>query len=351
MGLWGAMTDVYVIVPDGIDDPATPSGGNTYDRRICRGLVAAGWAVHEHLAPGSWPRPDVTAEQALTRTVAGIPDGAVVLIDGLIASSVASVLVPEARRLRLVVLVHMLLGADTERAVLSAASAVIATSRWTRGQLLDRYGLRAERVSVAEPGVDLASPAPGTARGGQLLCVAAVQPHKGHDELLAALALIADLSWRCDCVGSLCLDPAFAGRLSRRAETDGIGARVHFTGPRTGEELDRAYHAADVLVLASRAETYGMVVTEALARGLPIIATAVGGLTDALGRTAAGRRPGMLVPPGDACALAGALRSWLQDYALRRRLRLAAAERRRTLTGWSATTECVARVLTRAATR
>lgn len=353
------MTDVHVIVPDGIDDPATPSGGNTYDRRVCRGLVAAGWIVHEHLAPGSWPHPDATAERALTRTVAGIPDGAVVLIDGLIASSVASVLVPETRRLRLVVLVHMLLGdgssdddvPDTEYAVLSAATAVIATSRWTRGQLLARYGLRAERVSVAEPGVDLAGPAPGTARGGQLLCVAAVQPHKGHDELLAALALIADLSWRCDCVGSLSLDPAFVGRLSRRAEADGIGARVHFTGPRTGAELDRAYHAADVLVLASRAETYGMVVTEALAHGLPVIATAVGGLAGALGRTADGRRPGLLVPPGDACALAGALRSWLQDSALRRRLRLAAAERRRTLTGWSTTTERVARVLTRAVSR
>lgn len=347
------MTDVYVIVPDGVDDPATPSGGNTYDRRICRGLAAAGWTVHELAAPGPWPHPDAAAERALTRVVAGIPDGAVVLVDGLVASSAASVLVPETHRLRLVVLVHMLLGdgRSGEAAVLSAASAVIATSGWSRGQMLDRYGLPAEQVCVAEPGVDPADLAPGTANGGQLLCVAAVRPHKGHDELLAALRRIADLSWGCTCVGSLSLDAAFAERLRRRAETDGIGARVHFTGPRTGTELDTTYRTADVLVVASRAESYGMVVTEALARGLPVIATAVGGLPDALGRTADGRRPGLLVPPGDVGALAGALRSWLQDSDLRRRLRQAAAQRRRSLTGWPATTERVAHVLTSTATR
>lgn len=359
MSLSDAVSDVYVIVPDGIDDPARPSGGNTYDRQVCRGLAAAGWTVHEHRAPGYWPHPDAAAKRALTRIVGTIPDGAVVLIDGLIASSASSVLVPEARRLRLVILVHMLLGdgrsggdaADTERAVLSAASAVIATSRWTRAQLLDRYGLRAEQVHVSEPGVDPAAPAPGTAEGGQLLSVAAVLPHKGHDEVFAALARIPDLPWHYTCVGSLALDPAFVSRLRRRAEIDGIGARVCLTDPRTGDELDRTYHEADVLVLASHAETYGLVVTEALAYGLPVIATAVGGLADALGRTGDGRRPGLLVPPGDTDALASALRSWLQDSALRRRLRLAAAERRRTLTGWHTTTNRIARVLTRVMTR
>ena len=51
------MTEVHVIVPEGIDDPARPSGGNTYDRRVCRGLAALGWTVHEHAVPGAWPRP------------------------------------------------------------------------------------------------------------------------------------------------------------------------------------------------------------------------------------------------------------------------------------------------------
>ena len=122
-----------------------------------------------------------------------------------------------------------------------------------------------------------------------------------------------------------------------------------FSGLRIGDDLARAYAAADVLVLASRAETYGMVVTEALARGLPVIATAVGGLPEALGRTDDGRRPGLLVPPEDSAALAAALRGWLVDADLRQRLREAARERRSTLSGWDAPTDRIARVLTQAA--
>ena len=99
--------EIDVVVPDGIDDPARPSGGNTYDRRICGGLTARGWRVREHAVSGSWPSPDAAAEEALGRVVRGIPDGAVVLVDGLIASTVPNVLVPEARRLALVVPVHM----------------------------------------------------------------------------------------------------------------------------------------------------------------------------------------------------------------------------------------------------
>jgi glycosyltransferase involved in cell wall biosynthesis len=351
---------VHVLVPAGIDDPARPSGGNVYDRRICNGLSALGWDVTEHQVDGGWPWPDADAHRALDRVTAELPDGAVVLIDGLIASTVPAVLVPHARRLVLVVLVHLPLGdgppghevADArsrECAVLGAATAVVTTSEWARDLLLDRYSLRPESVAVAEPGTDPAELAPGTADGGQLLCVAAVTPHKGHDVLLAALAAVPDLSWRCVLVGTLDRDPDFADLLQRRAEAAGIGDRIWFAGPRTGDELDRAYAAADVLVVPSLGETYGMVVTEALARGLPVIATAVGGLPHTLGRTADGRRPGLLVAPGDASALAAALSSWLRDAELRRGLRVAAAERRWTLSGWSATVERVAHILTEAA--
>ncbi len=120
---------------------------------------------------------------------------------------------------------------------------------------------------------------------------------------------------------------------------------MDFAGPRTGAELDRSYAAADLMVLASRAETYGMVVTEALARGLPVIATEVGGLTEALGDGDDGVRPGLLVPPEDPAAFAGALRSWLRDAELRRRLRRAARNRRESLPGWETTTSAIAGVL------
>ena len=346
------MNVVHVIVPDGVDDPERPSGGNHYDRRLCQALARRGWSVREHAVPGAWPAPDAAALSALAGVLDALPDDAVVLLDGLVAAAAPRVLVPRASRLRPVVLVHMPLGVaggagerDGERRVLGCAAAVLATSGWTREWLVERYALESARVRVAHPGVDPADLAAGGADGGALLCVAAVTPHKGQDVLLAALARVRDLSWRCACVGSLSRDPCYVARLRRQAGGDGIGGRVDFAGTRTGADLDAAYRAADLLVLASRAETYGMVVTEALARGLPVLATAVGGLPEALGRAPGGARPGMLVPPDDPVALAGALRRWLTDGTLRRRLRGAARMRRAELPGWAATAEAVDRVL------
>jgi glycosyltransferase involved in cell wall biosynthesis len=346
-----------MVVPEGIDDPARPSGGNTFDRLVCRGLAAAGWAVHVHAVPGRWPRPDAASYAALAGAVRRIPDDAVVLLDGLVASAAPEVLVPEAGRLRLVVLVHMPLGHGTtddgvrqrEGAVLSAAASVVTTSAWARRVLLERYSLRGDRVHVAEPGADAADLAPGTATAGALLSVAAVIPGKGHDVLLDALAMLAGLRWHCLCVGSLERDPAFAESLRRRVLDGGMDGRVRFSGPQTGADLARSYGAADVLVLPSRSETYGMVVTEALARGLPVVAAEVGGVPEALGHGVDGTRPGLLVPPDDAAALRDALRAWLEDDDLRRRLRRAARERRASLSRWSTTTSVVAGVLVGAA--
>lgn len=351
-------TTVHFIVPAGIDDPLRPSGGNSYDRRVCRGLAAAGWAVHVYEVAGSWPRPDGPAHAALADALSGIPDRALVLLDGLVASPAPEVLIPHARRLRLVVLVHMPLGEGTadedvrkrEAAVLSAATSVVTTSAWARRALLRLYdGLPVDRVQVAEPGVDSADLAPGTPTAGALLSVAAVVPGKGHDVLVGALSTLTGLRWQCLCVGSLERDPVFVERLRRRVVAGGMDGRVSFSGPQTGAELAASYGGADVLVLPSRAETYGMVVTEALARGLPVVAADVGGVREALGRGADCARPGMLVPPGDAVALGGALRAWLEDAELRRRLRRAARERRESLAGWSTTISAVAGAIAGAA--
>jgi glycosyltransferase involved in cell wall biosynthesis len=351
------VTEVHVVVPDGIDDPARPSGGNTYDRQVGRVLAEIGWPVHVHAVPGSWPRPDAAAYKALAGVVQRIPDGALALLDGLVSSAAAEVLVPQANRLRLVALVHMPLGQGTadsdtrmrEGAVLSAAASVITTSAWSRRTLLELYSLPGDRVHVAEPGVDAAPLSPGTTTGGALLCVAAVIPGKGHDVLLDALTTMTDLSWNCLCVGSTDRDPAFSDSLGRRLLDVELADRVRFSGPRIGADLDRSYASADLLVLASRAESYGMVITEALAHGLPIVAADVGGVAEALGHGTGGIRPGLLVPPDNPAALAAALRAWLGDPEVRLSWRRAARERRASLTGWGTTTSLLTGVLAEAA--
>jgi glycogen synthase len=336
---------VHFIVPAGIDDPTRPSGGNAYDRRVRDGLSAAGWTVLVPEVSG--------ADAALADALARISDGSVVLLDGLIASPAPEVLVPESRRLRLVVLVHMPLGQaepdQREAAVLSAVTSVVTTSVWAQQTLLDLYSLPEGHVHVAEPGVQAAELVLGTATGESLLSVAAVIPGKGHDVLLDALATLSGRRWRCLCVGTLERDPTYVATLRRRALDRGLDGRLRFSGALPEEHLARSYRAADLLVLPSRSETYGMVVTEALARGLPVVAAEVGGVPEALGHGAEGTRPGLLVPGDDPAALADALRAWLEDPGLRRRLQRAARERRESLSDWSATTAALADVLERAA--
>jgi glycosyltransferase involved in cell wall biosynthesis len=334
---------VHVVVPHGIDDPRRPSGGNVYDRRVCRGLADLGWSIHEHTVPAA------QARSAVAAVLAEMPSGSVVLVDGLVGSVVPEALGPEARRLRLVVLLHMPRDGPREDAALSAASAIVATSEWTRRWLSDHYALPDTPVYVVPPGVDAAEVAAGTPSGGRLLCVAGVTPLKGHDILLDALATVNDRCWQCVCVGALDLDPEFVARLRRLVEERSLRNRVRFTGPLIGDGLDRAYADADALVLASRTETYGMVVTEALARGLPVIAGDVGGLSEALGRAADGSRPGLLVPPGDPQSLGRALRRWLGDARERERLRAAARSRRHSLPDWAQASRELSAVLSEVA--
>lgn len=350
------MRRVDVIVPEGVDDPTRPSGGNHYDLRVCDGLGADGWSVRVHPVGGAWPAADTAARARLARLMGELPDGATVLADGLIASAAPAELVPHAVRLCLVVLVHMPLGAgtgsladDAEAAVLGAAAAVVTTSRWTRDELVRRYGLSPQRIHVAVPGVDPAGVLAGTAAGDRLLCVAAIIPGKGHDVLIDALAAISDRPWRCVCAGSIERDPAFVADLGRRIRDRGLDGRITLTGALDPDALAAAYADADLLVLPTRGETYGMVVTEALARGLPVVASDVGGVGEALGTAPDGDRPGMLVPPNVPAALADALRTWLDDRDLRARLRAAARGRRTTLTPWSHTSTAVAGALVRAA--
>jgi glycosyltransferase involved in cell wall biosynthesis len=343
------VTVSFAVVPVGIDDPASPSGGNRYDRRVCDGLRALGREVRELAVPGAWPRPDAAALTRLADVLRALPDGTPVLLDGLIASPAGAVLVPEAARLRLAVLVHMPFGggavaADAEAAVLRSARVVVTTSAWTRQRLLARYGLAPDRVRVARPGVDPVGPAPGTPSGGRLLCVAAVVAHKGQDVLVEALGGLRDRFWTCTFAGPLDREPDFVAALYRRIADAGIADRVHVAGPLGRDELDRRYRAADLLVVPSRLESYGMAVTEALAAGLPVVAVAVGGVAEAVGR-ARDAVPGLLVPPDDPPALRAALARWLDDAVLRSRLRSVARERGAQLDGWDRTARELASAL------
>nr|BFE71788.1 glycosyltransferase family 4 protein [Actinoplanes digitatis] len=314
--------------------------------------------MHEIAVPAAWPHPREADAAVLGRALAEIPDGAVVLLDGLVGCAVPELLEPHRDRVRLVVLVHLPLGDETglapaeaaeltarERRTLRAAAAVVATSSGAARRLETLHDLPAGSVRVAEPGVDPAPPAAPSPAGGRLLCVAALTPRKAQDVLVTALRSVADLPWTCTLVGALDRAPAFTDRVRDLIAAAPEPGRIRLAGTRGGSELARSYAEADLLVLPSLAETYGMVVTEALARGVPVLGTRVDGVPEALGAAADGTTPGDLVPPGDPEALAAALRRWLTDPRLRQSWRASARDRRTGLRGWDETTRRLSEVL------
>lgn len=328
---------VFFVVPDAIDDPARVSGGNVYDQRVRDGLRADGWEVR--MVPATDRGTGWTA-----RALAQLPAGALVLVDGLLASHEPEALIAHGARLRLVVLVHMVDGElrDEEVAALRSARRIIATSGWTRSELLEQDAADPHGIVVAHPGVDAAPATVASASGGRLLCVAAVAPHKGHDLLVHALAGFADRDdWTCTLVGSLQVDPDFVEALRSRLEALGLADRVRFAGVLAGHDREAAFGDADLLVLPSRGESYGMAVAEALAHGVPVLAAAVGGLPEAIAVPGAA----VLVPPDDAWALRVVLQQWWTDPERRRALKAAALEARAAGRSWRTTTTIVASAL------
>jgi glycosyltransferase involved in cell wall biosynthesis len=252
-----------------------------------------------------------------------------------------------------VLLVHLPLGLgvggslprpDLEAGAMAAVSAVVCTSGWTRDWLADAYELPASMLHVVVPGADKSPLTEGSPSGERLLSVGAITPVKGHDVLVSALSALTDLRWSWTLVGAS-VDADHATRLWGSLWEARLDDRVTLAGALTGADLAAAYAGADLLVLPSRHETYGIVASEALARGVPVLATDVGGVREALGSPTGSPVPGLLVPSDDPGALAQALRSWLSSGVLRSRLRSLAAERRAGLEGWDVAAASVELVL------
>lgn len=330
---------VLFAVPEAVDDPERVSGGNVYDTRIRDALAAAGREVRMLRVPD---RPG-----ALAQALGDAADRALVLVDGLLVAREPEAAIAHALRLRLVLLAH-LAEPDPDDARLAAsrsARMIVATSEWTRTELAAQGAADPGRIVVAHPGTD---PAPATIAsndGGRLLCVGVVAPHKGQDLLVRALAGFADRpGWTCTVAGSLRADPGFADALASVADAAGIADRIVFPGVLAGDALERAYANADLLVQPSRGESYGMAIAEAIAHGVPVLATAVGGVGEAIPV----RDAAMLVPPGDPWALHVVLQQWWSDPVRRGAAKAAALVARSAGRSWADAAAVIAAALSEA---
>jgi glycosyltransferase involved in cell wall biosynthesis len=338
-------------------NPEQYTGGYLYDARIAAGIAEFGWQIEIIGLAGRFPEADQTARRAMDQTLAAVPDRSLVVIDGLALGDLGEIVARHRERLRLVALVHHPLadeyGLDLSRAAafreretaaLAQVEQVIVTSHFTARRLQD-YGVAPSRIDVVLPGVEPAAPAAAQWPPGRLLCVATLIPRKGQAILVEALAELAELDWHCDCIGALDRDPAYVAAVQQAMVNHGLTERIRLLGPMSPSALGAAYHDSDLFVLPSFYEGYGMVVTEALARGLPVVTTTGGALGDTLPADA-----GAAVPPGDAAALAGVLRTLLTDHRHYDRARQAALVARNTLDDWRLASQRFARALDRSGT-
>ena len=327
-------------------DLAAPTGGYVYARRVMAEWARAGIA-HRHVPlPAAFPAPDAAALRETAAILADAPRP--LLIDGLAYGAFPEDL---ARQAEATVLLHHPLcdetGLDaeqteralrTERAALVHARHVVVTSPLTARDLVARFGVEAGRITVAEPGLDRADPAPLAGDPPHILAVGSVTPRKGYGYLVEALARCADLPWTCTIHGETDRDAAEAARIAGLIEAAGLSSRIALRPPVPGDALHAVYRGADVFVAPSLHEGYGMAVTEAMAHGLPVVASRAGALPE----TAPVAR---LVPPGDVDALRDALHEVLMDAGLRRSMGAESHAFARSRPGWDTTARIVAQAM------
>ena len=347
-------------------DRDDPTGGNVYNRALVTELRGHGVEVRLHRLPGPWPDGDASTHAELSRALRTAP---ACLVDGIVACGSPDVVAAAVESGHAVtIVVHLPIGdelgldrarqkryAVLEAQAIRAASGVLCSSRWSAAELTRRYGRR--DVGVAVPGVAPAPVANGSSEAGgtpRFLTIATLTPTKDQLTLVRALAQITDLRWTADLIGSARADRDYADRLRAEIGEVGLADRVTVAGSLVGRELDQRWDAADLLVLPSRTETYGLVVVEALARGIPAVVTEGTGAVEALQQSATTQStatPGTAVPAGNPTSLAAVLRSWLTEPMLRRAWRHAALARRDTLPGWQQTAEAVMAYLDRPGTQ
>lgn len=335
-------------------DPDSPTGGYAYARAVLAVWAAAGVAVQPVRLPDGFPDAGEAILSASAAILGALPPELPLLIDGLAFGVMPPALLRGLGR-PLAALVHHPLALETglapgratqfgasERAALAEAGAVIATSPATARMLAADYGVPAELLAVAPPGIAPASRARPTGPVPQILAVGAIIPRKDYPVLVAALARLRDRPWTCRIVGATDRDPAATATLRTAIAAEGLGERIIVTGALGPQALEDAFAGSSLFALPSRHEGFGMAIAEAIARGIPVVATTAGAIPETVPAGC-----GLLVPPGDVSGFADALGRLLSDAPLRHTMADAAWGCAAALPRWAGSATVIASVMAR----
>jgi glycosyltransferase involved in cell wall biosynthesis len=336
-------------------DLSLPTGGYGYDRRVLARLPAYGIDVAHVQVPGDYPFPSAADLAATEAVIARLPETQALLIDGLAYGAMGYDLINRIKQ-PIVALCHHPLALEagldearqaqlhmSERNALARARHVIVTSPMTARILREDFGVNGDLIQIAEPGTDRAQRAKGSINGHSgpphLLAVGSIVPRKGYDVLVRALAPLKAKPWTLSIAGPA-RDAALLAALEQQIAEVGLTGRIRFLGARTEAELETLYASADIFVMPSLFEGYGMVLGEAMARGLPIVCTTGGAAAETAPNTAA-----LKVSPGDAPAFGAAVARLLDEPQTRCAMSDAAWSAGLMLPTWDDTAKRIAAVL------
>lgn len=343
------MIRIAFVIPG---DLSLPTGGYAYDRAVIRLLPQAGVEALHVALPGSYPNPSAADLEDTAAIIASLPADCILLIDGLAYGAMPEELIRRFNR-RIVALCHHPLALEnglspeqaaalhhSESAALALAEHVIVTSPLTAMILAGDFSVPSAKITVAEPGTARKSRAMGSKSDVvNMLAVGSIVPRKGYGVLVEALHGLKRRNWKLRIAGTArSLETVNA--LRDQIRLSGLDGHIQLLGAVPDRDLDHLFETADLFVMSSLFEGYGMVLGEALQRGLPIVTTTGGAASETVPDGA-----GLKVPPGDVPALRTALDDALADPGLRARLAEAAHRAGQNLPTWEDTARIIAGAL------
>lgn len=343
------MTQAVFAIPG---DKDRRTGGFIYEARVLHELNEIGCTTAHLQLSDSFPDPTTEDMAEALEALCAVPADQPIILDGLVFGAIDPDGLAKVRA-PVIAMIHHPLGLETglpearstfllqnEAAALRHADHVVVPSPETARVLCRDFGANAQRITVAPPGFDRPVVDRQLSDPPLILSVGLLAPRKGHDVLLDALGRLRTLSWQADIVGRV-HNSDYAAALYQQARVLEIGSRVAFSGELEGNALTARFNAASAFVLATRYEGYGMVLSEAMQYGLPIVSCRVGAVPTTLGKA------GILVSPNDPAGLAAALQRVLQDTREAGRLSRLAVQQSYKLPQWRDTAQVFSEIIER----
>ncbi|SEW32314.1 hypothetical protein SAMN04488515_2304 [Cognatiyoonia koreensis] len=343
------MTDAVFAIPG---DKDRRTGGFIYEATVLRILNEIGCTTRHLELPDSFPEPTKADISTTIDFLRAVPVDQPIILDGLVFGAIdpeglATVSAP------VIAMIHHPLGLETglsqeraaylranEAAALAHAAHIIVPSPHTALVLARDFGADPAKITVALPGFTRPTVAAARVDPPLILSVGLLAERKGHDVLIAALAGMQDISWQAVIVGKA-HDFATARALGYQIEQSGLSDRVRLGGELSEIELNDRFNAASIFALATRYEGYGMVLSEAMQYGLPVVTCAVGAVPDTVGDAA------YLVPVDDPAAFEAALRRLLTNPVELERMRWLSHQHAANLPNWTDTAQIFVNVIAR----